>query len=126
MGSITLKDFKFGQDNRRERVASLPGTLWNAENVQISRGGDIERPKRFVPTFTLPENTFGLGAVGSQLFVFGSVSTPAGLPNGVKYQQLAAPSGGDMTEIVDVKAFGGKLYVIARYDDGNIHHFYDG
>jgi hypothetical protein len=126
LGSIFLTDFKYGLDRRRERVAGLPGTLWVARNVQITRGGDIERPKRFVPTYTLPAGqTFGMGSVGGQLYVFGSVSNP-GVPTGVQYQQLSAPSGAAMTQVLDVRAAGGKLYVIARYADGNLFHFYDG
>ena len=63
MGSIFLSDFKFGLDRRRTRVAGENGTLWDAKNVLVSRGGDIERPKRFVPTYSLPPGqTFGLGA----------------------------------------------------------------
>ena len=54
MGDIFLSDFKYGMDRRRTRVAGTPGTLWNAQNVVITRGGDIERAKRFVPTYTLP------------------------------------------------------------------------
>jgi len=31
-----------------------------------------------------------------------------------------------MTQVLDVRAAGGKLYVIARYADGNLFHFYGG
>lgn len=127
MGSITIKDFKFGLDRRRQRVAGLPGTLWLGKNVQISRGGDIERPKRFTPTYTLPTGaTFGLAEVAGQLYVFGSGSTPAGMPAAVTYQQLASPVAAAMVQVLDAKPINGQIYVIARYADGNIHHFYNG
>lgn len=126
MGAITLKDFKYGMDRRRKRVASLPGTLWVGKNVQISRGGDIERPRRLTPTYSLPfGSTFGLAAVQGQLYVFGSASMVA-VPNGVLYQQLVSATGSNMVAVLDVKAFSGNLYVIARYDDGNVYHFYNG
>lgn len=127
MPAIYITDFKYGIDRRRQRVAGVPGTLWTGQNVQISRGGDIERCKRFTPTYTLPAaQTFGLGAVGGQIYVFGSVATPASMPNGVQYQRLQAPSGAAMTQVLDVEAANGQLYVIAAYADGNIYHFYNG
>ncbi len=125
MGSIFLSDFKFGMDRRRTRVAATPGTLWTGENVVITRGGDIERAKRFVPTYTLPAGTFGLAEVRGQLWVFGSIAAPA-VPLGINYMRLVSPSGAAMTQILDARAANGKLYVIARYTDGNIFHFYDG
>lgn len=132
MGDIFISDFKYGMNRQRPRVAGLPGTIWLAKNVQITRGGDIERPLRFTPTYTLPTGqTFGLGAVGGQLYTFGSIapgslSTP--IPNGVQYQQLTAPLGAadPMTQVLDARAVGGFLYVIAKYSSGNIYHFYNG
>lgn len=126
MGSIFLENFKFGMDQRRQRVAGTNGTLWNAKNVVISRGGDIERAKAFVPTYNLPAGqTFGLGTVRGQLYTFGSVPNP-GVPLSIQYQQLVAPSGAAMVQVLDVRAADAALYVIARYADGNIYHFYNG
>lgn len=126
MPYLYISDFKYGLDRRRPRVAGVPGTLWNLKNAHISRGGDIERAKKFVAKHSLPENTFGLGIIREQLYVFGSVSTPSGMPIGVEYQRLQAPSSAAMTSVLDVKAFDGKLYVIAEFADGNVYHFYDG
>ncbi|MEY9506893.1 hypothetical protein ABIE87_006451 [Bradyrhizobium diazoefficiens] len=126
MGSIGIQDWKFGMDRRRPRVAGVPGTLWDAKNVQISRGGDIERPKRFTPTFSLPAGqTFGLAAVKGQVYTFGSAAGVT-MPNGIQYQQLSAPNGAAMTAVLDVKTPNGQLYVIAKYLDGNIYHFLNG
>jgi hypothetical protein len=113
-------------DRRRPRVSGVPGTLWDAKNVQISRGGDIERPKRFTPTFSLPAGqTFGLAAVKGQVYTFGSAAGVT-MPNGIQYQQLSAPNGAAMTAVLDVKTPNGQLYVIAKYLDGNIYHFLNG
>jgi hypothetical protein len=126
MGSIEISDFKFGMDRRRPRVSGVPGTLWGAKNVQISRGGDVERPKRFTPTYTLPAGqTFGLAAVKGQVYTFGSAASVA-VPNGMQYQRLASPNGAAMAGVLDVKTPNGQLYVIAKYDDGNVYHFLNG
>lgn len=130
MGDIYISDFKYGMNQQRPRIAGLPGTLWVGKNVQISRGGDIERPNRFTPTYTLPtRQTFGLGAVGGQVYTFGSIaqgSLTTPIPNGVQYQQLVSPAGDLMTQVLDARAVGGFLYVIARYASGNVYHFYNG
>lgn len=131
MGSVFISDFKYGMDRRRQKVAGVPGTLWIGKNVVVSRGGDIETPKAFVPLYTLSAGqTFGLQSVGGQIYVFGSIaagSLTTPIPNGVQYQQLASAVGaGDaMVQVLDVKAAGGKLYVIAKYASGNIYHFYN-
>lgn len=126
MTSVFLTDFKFGMDRRRKRIAGVPGTLWLGKNVVISRGGDIERARRFVPTYTLPTGTFGLASTRGQLYTFGSGNTPVGLPTGVQYQRLQSPDAAAMTQILDVKTVGGKFYAIARFASGHTYHFYDG
>lgn len=95
-------------------------------NAHITRGGDIEKRKAFVSTYTLPAGTFGLAQAASELYVFGSAAEPAGMPADVTYQRLQHPDGVAMSGVVDVDQFNGKLYVVAEYTDGTIHHFYDG
>lgn len=112
-------------DRRRRRVSGVPGTLWTLKNGHITRGGDIERAKRFVPKYTLPDNTFGLAKIRRQLYVFGSIAPPT-MPNGVLYQQLVAPNTPAMTRVLDVKTFANQLYVVAEFADGNIFHYYNG
>ncbi len=112
-------------DRRRKRVAGTPGTLWLGKNVHITRGGDIERRKKFVAEYDV-EGTFGLASIRSQPYVFGSADLASSMPIGVQYQRLQAPSTPAMTRVLAVKAFAGKFYVIAEYADGNIYHFYDG
>jgi hypothetical protein len=124
MPYLVIGDFKQGMDRRRPRHTGVPGALWNAENVVISRGGDIVKAKKFVPVYTLDTGTFGLARVNNQLQVYGSGSvTP---PTGVSYQQIAAPGTPNMERVLDVKTPDGKAYVIAKYDNGHVYHFYDG
>lgn len=126
MAYQTITDWKFGMDRRRERVAGVPGTLWLGKNIHISSGGDVQRAKKFVSAYTLPANTFGLGQLRGQLYVFGSAAAPT-MPVGLQYQRLQAEDTTTaMVEVLDVDTFDGKFYVIARFADGNIHHFYNG
>lgn len=126
MAYLSIQDFKYGMDRRRERVAGTPGTLWTLENAHITRGADIERCKKFVSTYALPAGTRGLTSLRKQLFAFGSADLAASMPLGVAYQRLTSPEAGVLTQVVDVKGFAGKLYVIADFDDGGTFHFYDG
>ncbi|OFX03281.1 MAG: hypothetical protein A3E78_12150 [Alphaproteobacteria bacterium RIFCSPHIGHO2_12_FULL_63_12] len=121
-----VEDFKGGLDRRRKRIAGVPGTLWTCENAHITRGGEIEKRKRWVPKYTLPAGTFGMESAGGALYVFGSASTPAGIPAGVTYQRLQHPDAVAMSAIVDTEVFDGTIYAIAEFTDGTIHHFYDG
>lgn len=126
MSYLSIDSFKYGMDRRRERVAGTPGTLWLAKNVHVTRGGDIEGVKRFVPVFTLPAGTHGLAALRRQLYTFGSADLAATVPIGVNYQRLQAPGTPAMDSIRDVLGFAGKLYAIADYVDGGRYHFYNG
>lgn len=126
MAYLSIQDFKYGMDRRRERVAGTPGTLWTLENAHITRGGDIERCKKFVSKYTLPAGTRGVFSLNKQLYVFGSADLAATMPLGIVYQRLQSPNGGALTNIVDVDGFSGKVYAIADFDDGGRFHFYDG
>lgn len=126
MTYTAISDFKYGMDRRRPQSSGVPGTLWTLKNALITRGGDIERAKKFVSTFVLPAGTFGAFSIRGQVFVFGSGAEPAGMPVGVRYQRLQAPGDPAMTAVLDAKAFDGKVYAVAAYADGNIYHFYDG
>jgi hypothetical protein len=124
MPYLVIGDFKNGMDRRRPRHSGVPGSLWNGENVVITRGGDIAKAKKFTSVYTIPSGSFGLARVNNQLQVYGSGSvTP---PTGVSYQQLAAPSTPNMERVLDVKTPDGLPYVIAKYDNGHVYHFYNG
>jgi hypothetical protein len=120
-----LEDFRLGQDSRKSPTTAAPGTLLTLVNGHITRGGDLEVRKSLVSTYELPTGTFGLGAVGGALYVFGSAPDP-GVPSGITYQRLEHPSGSAMTQVLDVNIFDSKLYVVAKFADDSIQHFYDG
>lgn len=125
MPQLVIEDFKNGMDRTRPRANGIPGSLWRAENGVITRGGDFEKSKRFVETYELPAGqTFGMARVRGRLQVY--ASSPVAISPGVSLQSLAAPGGPDMTAVLDVKTPGGLAYVMAKYSDGSIHHFYDG
>lgn len=126
MAYLAISDFKFGMDRRRPRVSGVAGTLWTLKNAHITRGGDIERCKKFVEKFELPAGTYGMANVREQLYVFGSANLSGSMPLGVLYQRLQSPTSAAMTRILDVRVFAGQLYAVASYDDGQIHHFYNG
>lgn len=123
MPYVEIQDFKAGVNRTRPRYAGPPGSLWAGINGHISRGGDFEKRKAFVPFATLPDSTFGLMGVGGTLYTFGSQAAPA-MPPGITYQQLAA--GSAMTEFLSADAFDGKPYVVARYADTVVRHYYNG
>lgn len=125
MSYIVVEDFKLGMDRRRARSSGVPGALWLGKNIHITRGGDIERRKKFVEFATLPTGTFDLAAVSGQLFAFGSIAPPA-MPPSVVYQRLEHPDEAAMTDVLSWTTFDGKLYPVAEYEDGSIHHYFDG
>lgn len=126
MPYLSISDFKYGMDQRRPRSVGIPGTLWNLQNGVITRGGDINGAKSWVPIYNPLTGTFGLYILLGQPYVFGSGTRPGTLPAQVNYQQLAAPDSSAMTGVLDVKANDGKLYVIAEYAGGGVYHFYNG
>jgi hypothetical protein len=129
MSYFVIEDFRAGMDTRRMPVLSVPGSLLSLVNGHINRGGEIEKRLAFVPQIDMPANTFGLAAVGGTLFTFGSVESvtfPPDAPSNLVYQRLQSASGAPMASVLQVSAFAGKPYVIAQFDDGSIHHFYDG
>lgn len=96
------------------------------KNAHITRGGEIEKRKKFVEKYSLPAGeTFGLKVFSAGVYVFGSVATSA-VPAGVTYQRLQHPLSLSMTALLDATVFDGKVYAIAQYSDDSVHHFYDG
>lgn len=91
--------------------------------MHVTRGGDLERRKKFVPEYDVP-GTFSLASLHSQLYVFGSADLAATMPIDIQYHRL--DSGSPMAAILDVKSFAGKLYVIAEYANGQVYHYYNG
>lgn len=127
MGYITIENFIAGVDRRRPVYAGTPGSLWEGINCHLSRGGDLEKRKKYSSGYVLPANqTFGLTATDAGLYTFGSAASPA-VPAGITYQRLAHPDGAPtMTRVLSTELFDGLLYVIAQFDNGDIIHFYNG
>ncbi len=127
MAYLLIDNFRAGMDRRNKRISGKPGTLWTGKNGHITRGGDWERRKKFVDTYSLPSgNTKGLAVTNGQLFVFGESASPGTIPSGVTYQRLAHPSSSAISKILSVTLFSGKLYVIAEFANGDVYHYYDG
>lgn len=126
MTYLVIDDFRQGMDRRKDRISGAPGALWDGINGHITRGGEFERRKKFVKKYVLPVGTFGMAQINKQLYVFGSASLPANIPAGVNYQQLAHTATANMSEIIDATSFGGKVYAVAAFDNGDIYHYYNG
>lgn len=124
MAFLIAQDFRLGVDRRRRRVAGAPGSLWECINAHITRGGDIEKRKKFVKKWSLPSNCYGLKVVNGTAHVFGSDAAPS-VPTGVTYHQLTKDTE-DMTGVEDVALYDGKLYVVAAFGASTYYHFYDG
>jgi len=128
MPYIHVTSFKEGLDSRRAPLTTTQGSMLVAENGHITRGGEFEKRKAFVPAYDLPPDTFGLHSTSSKLYVFGSKdrgSLASAIPNGVTYQRLQSPLGSEMSEVISTESFNGLPYVVARYADGNVYHFYN-
>lgn len=128
MPYFQLQDFRLGMDRRRvSRVAAEAGSCWLLKNAHVTRGGDIERRKKFVATYSLPTGTKGFLVVRNTRYVFGAGADP-GMPAGITYQRLQHPTDGaaTITKVEASAAFDGRAYAIATFSDGSTYHFYDG
>lgn len=131
---ILIEDFRSGLDTRRMAITSPAGTLQTLNNGHISRGGEIEKSQAFTKLASLSSgNTFGLLSTPNGFLTFGSALLTGTYTNNVilsnppvRYQRLTVSSGAAMTKVLHAELFDGSPYVIAEYDDGVIHHFYNG
>jgi hypothetical protein len=129
MGWVEISDFKGGLDRRRSIYTSPAGTLIEAVNVDISRGGEIESSRAFAQSLDLTGlSTKALYFDRNGLLTFGSATTPVGLPAGIQYQQLVDPLDGaaTLTRILGRTLFKGLAFVIAEFSNGRRVPFYDG
>jgi len=131
---ILVEDFRAGLDTRKMAVTSPPGTLQTLQNAQITRGGEIEKGQSFVEVVEAEAgDTHGLLSTPKGFLVFGSEDLTGTYTNNViksnppiRYQRLTASSGATMESVISATLYSGNPYVIAKYDDGITHHFYDG
>jgi hypothetical protein len=127
MSYIVVENFSAGLDTRKHPLTAKPGTLQTLKNAHVSRGGEIEKRKKFATFASLPAGTFGMEAADSTIYVFGSASTPAGIPAGVTYQRLQHPDAiYSMTEVVYSTLYGGYPFVIAKFSNGSVYPFWNG
>src|SRR5262245_12827316 len=125
MPYLVIENFSAGLDARRHPMMAPVGSLRRADNGFLTRGGEVQKRRAFVPWQTLPANTKGLAVVQGVPYVFGSAAAPA-MPAGVQYQRLQHPSGLALSDVLSWDVYAGKLYVVARFSDGSIFHYYDG
>lgn len=125
MAYIVVENFSAGLDTRRHPLTSKSGTLQTLKNAHVSRGGEIEKRKKFATFASLPANTFGMEATDTTVYVFGSVVAPV-VPAGVTYQRLQNPVASAMTEVVYSTLYGGFPFVIAKFADGTVYPFWNG
>ena len=134
MPYVVVDNFSAGLDSRRHVLNSKSGTLSVLNNAHVTRGGEIEKRKAFVPFANLPiGNTFGMEATADTIYVFGDDPGvgPGVMPAGVTYQLLQHPvnPGAYMTRVVYSTVYGGKPFVIAEFGNLTAPHtiaFYDG
>lgn len=124
MPYLVVQDFKAGLNRNRLPVTSTPGSLLTLQDAHVNRGGEVEKRKAWVPWRDVP-NTLGMAIVAGVTYVFGP-DPDVPVPSPVVYQQLPLGGGVIVTEIRDVAAFAGKLYVAARCSDNLVRHWYDG
>ena len=130
MPTLQIDDFASGVDLRKSNITAPAGTLRDLTNAVITSGGEIEKRKTLTSLGTLPASlTFGLSFLNKELVVFGlsdAATVEPLLPAFVRYEQLATVGPSAPDRLLDVQTFAGKLYVVLRYVDGSVVHYYDG
>src|SRR5882672_7681141 len=81
MPYFLIQDFSQGLDTRKSPATLPAGSLRYANNVHITRGGEIEKRKAFVPICTLPGGSVGLTSDKDNLIVFGNGAATVTSPN---------------------------------------------
>ena len=72
MPYFLIQDFSQGLDARKSPATLPAGSLRYANNVHVTRGGELEKRKAFVPIVTLPPGSVGLASDRDALIVFGN------------------------------------------------------
>ena len=126
MAYFVVADFKGGLNTSRMPVTAPPGTLRTLRDAHITRGGEIEKRLAWVPWFTLPAGTFGLGGLNGLLYVFSTPLVTGYLSPTVYHQRLAPADGSNITHVYSAKGFRNSLYVSAMTDVGRVRHWWGG
>lgn len=134
MGYAAIEDFAAGIDLRKSATTAKPGTLRKLTNALVNAGGEIEMRKKFTKLFDAPPGSVGLGSTGAaQLVVFKPTAAPdyppaaiPGYPSVITLADDAATAYTGVQRVLDVDAFQGLTYVIARRTNGVVRHYYNG
>lgn len=128
MPYIQVQDIRLGMDRKRaSRVVAELGSAWTIKNAHLTRGGDIQRRKKFVKqNGSFPSTTHGLYAINETLFTNGYSAAQAGnVPSGVTHLLTQHPTPATaISRVLDATGFDGTLYSIIEFTDGNIYHYY--
>lgn len=128
MAQIQLTGFPSGinQTGQRADIPWKEGFVWDAIDGVFTRSGQFEQRKSFIDDDeALPTDVFGLEVIGQETFVFSS--NPLATSTGNTVVVLVHPDGAlfDLTEVIWSTVFNGLIYVICRFDDNNVFHYYD-
>ena len=128
MPYIQVQDVRQGMDRKRkQRVVGELGTAWTIKNGHLTRGGDIERRKKFVKqSGSFPNTTSGLYSINQTLYTTGFSAAQAGnVPPGITHLLTQHPvPATPIRKTLDAKGFDGTLYAVIEFTDGNIYHYY--
>jgi len=129
MPYIQMNDVRLGMNRKRKsRVVSELGSAWTIKNAHLTRGGDVERRKKFVKQAgSFPSSTVGLEVINETLYTMGYDAAEAGnVPAGVTHilTQHTTPATA-ISSLRHSTAFDGFVYSIIEFTDGNIFHYYD-
>ena len=125
MSYLVVENFSAGLDTRRHPLTARPGTLQTLKNAHVSRGGEIEKRKKFATFASLTGSTFGMESTSETIYVFGSDASVT-TPTGVTYQRCQHPDGFAMTDVVFSTLYGGQPFVIAKFSNGSTYPFLNG
>src|SRR5215510_949941 len=100
MPYLVIENFAAGLDSRRHPMMAPVGSLRRADNAFLTRGGEIQKRRAFVPWQNLPVGqTKGLAVAQGIPYVFGSVAPPA-MPPFIQYQRLQHPGGQALQDVL--------------------------
>jgi hypothetical protein len=123
-----VKDFVRGLDARKMLETTEPGALIAGTNCHITNGGEVDKRHAFVLSSVLPAGTHGLWLNEDNSFiVFGSGPQSPFLPINAQYIRCQHPDGvTPMHRVLSQDSFFGKPYIVAEFNDGTVHHFWNG
>ncbi len=121
MPYFLIQDFSRGLDARKSPATLPAGSLRYLNNAHITRGGEIEKRKAFVPHITLPPGSVGLAASDNYFVVYGNGPAPPGLiDQGVWWIDM----GGEPDYLVDAARWSTGMLSLVRMMDGTRKFFY--